>query len=67
MLLIRGIIEFQSTDASAGHKEESDILDILYLLLVGILRQVGWCEQRDANAENRSLTLKIFKISKLLR
>ena len=52
MLLIRGIIEFQSTDASAGHKKESDILDILYLLLVGILRQVGWCEQRDANAEN---------------
>ena len=32
-----GVVELEGTEASASHKEESDVLDVLDILLVRVL------------------------------
>lgn len=65
VLLGRRVVELKSAETGAGHEQEGDVLDVLDRLLVGVLQRsiVSRCKARRVGS---TLTLKIFRISKLL-
>ena len=63
MLLGRRIKELQRSETSASHEKEGDILNVFDFLLVDVLKQSPLVSLLREVVY--SLTLKIFKISRL--
>lgn len=62
MFLRSGVVELQSPETGTGHEQESDILNILDFLFVGILKY-GRFKTYNGFIRPLAFTLKIFKMS----